>query len=105
MEDEIRKKRGRFRKFLGEILKFARISDENPDEDCYIVVTATEEWDRQHNAVWELWENKSFTRNARCHECSRFVVMSNGMWEKYIDGGKKAKLICGRDFKNFLEQS
>jgi len=78
--------------------KKVQVTSEPPGEGMYIVVTLVKDYDPQYNEVWVLPANKSYPReDVVCAECKEAVVMSDGMYQKYLQGGRKATVLCTKD--------
>lgn len=95
-------------KFFERIRKFfklteAKVVKEIP-EDTFIIVTAVDDWNEEGNDMWQLPENKSYTRDVNCVECDRQVVMSNGVYKQFIDGGRVHKVLCNRCFVQIIKK-
>ncbi len=93
----LKKERDKFHNWLRAFIKVtgATVTDRPADGESIILCTAVEDFEEKSNLMWQIDANKSYPRDAVCRKCLRQVVMSNGMYEKYLEGGKVAAVECG----------
>lgn len=63
-------------------------------EDAMFVVSAVEDFDPETNILWGVAANKSYPRDLFCGSCKRQVVMSDGLYERYLEVNKPEQVIC-----------
>lgn len=65
------------------------------DTNATLLCTRAEGFDEARNQrIWLMEENRSAPRDVRCAECGEFVVMSNGLYKRFVAAGRLNVVLC-----------
>ena len=64
-------------------------------ENAVMICMLQEHWKPNMNDYWELDGNKTVIREGLvCYECQQPIVMSNGLYEAYMNNKNNPKAVC-----------
>ena len=69
-------------------------------DDMVLTVARAEGYDFEADRrIWSLFVNQSIVRDIDCSFCGHQVVMSHGLYARYVENGRKNKVMCTHCFK------